>query len=217
MSSMPKVLITGGTGFVGTWMQKTQPSGLACHYIGRAEYERMKWTKERYDYYVHLANVNPTRVVDACEWFSARMLYASSGIIYTSLETQYAHDKRLWEWHCKSSGVNVVIARLFTFFGDGLDDGKAWTQFTKAAREGRPLQVWGNGSTVRSYMHGSTMARRMWELLLHGESGHAYDVGSTRPQTVLQLAQRISAFTGAPIEFVDKDVPMPYYVPKGKQ
>jgi len=121
------------------------------------------------------------------------------------------------ERRMRNSRVDYVIARLFTFFGDGLDDGKAYSQFVKAAREGRPLQVWGDGSTVRSYMHGSTMARRMWELLLTGESGHAYDVGSTRPQTVLRLAQRISAFTGAPIEFVDRDVPMPYYVPKGNQ
>lgn len=215
MSSMPKVLITGGTGFVGSWMRKTQPDGLDCYYIGRVQYEVRKWKLERYSYYVHLANISPIEVLDVASWWRGRVLYASSGIVYTELQTPYAQNKKIWEMGCIVSGVDVIIARLFTFFGDGLDDGKAWTQFTKAAREGRPLEVWGDGSTVRSYMHGSVMARKLWDLLLTGESGKIYDVGSTRPMTTLRLAQRISAFTGAPIEFVNKPVPMPYYVPKG--
>ena len=213
MSSLPKVLITGGTGFVGSWMQKTQPSGLSCHYIGREEYTSMQWTRDRYEYYVHLANVNPAPVIDAVEWFCAKMLYCSSGIVYTTQQTEYAQNKRLWEWYCIESGVNVSIARLFTFFGKGLDDGKAYSQFVKAAREGRPLEVWGD--CTRSYMHGSVMARRMWDILLTGNAGKIYDVGSTRPQTVLRLAQRISAFTGATVIQIDKDIPVKYYVPKG--
>jgi len=212
---MNKVLIDGGTGFVGMWMRKTQPPELECRYIGRSEFESMKWTQERYDYYVHLANVSPLPVINAVEWFCARMLYASSGIVYSNAQTEYAQNKRIWEWYCIESGVTAVIARLFTFFGKGLDDGKAYTQFIKSAREGKPLEVWGDGSTVRSYMHGSEMARQMWDLLLTGESGEIRDIGSKRPQTIKRLAERISAFTGAKIEYIEKDVPMPYYVPKG--
>ena len=139
------------------------------------------------------------------------MLYASSGIVYYPIQSPYKQNKEIWESYCTESGVYCVIARLFTFFGKGLDDGKAWTQFTKAARESRPLEVWGD--CTRSYMHASTMARLMWDALLN-KSG-IVDIGSTRPQTVKRLAQRISAFTGAKIEYIDKPVAVPYYVPKG--
>jgi nucleoside-diphosphate-sugar epimerase len=210
-----KVLITGGTGFVGQWMRRMQPKDLDCHYIGRAEYEAGAWKKQRYSYYVHLANIDPTEVIQAAEWWFARLLYCSSGIVYYPVESEYKQNKQAWERYCLDGDVNCVIARLFTFYGKYLDDGKAYTQFVKAAREGRPLEVWGD--CTRSYMHGSELARRMWDLLLTGESGEVRDIGSTRPQTVKRLAQRISAFTGAPIKYVDKDVVMPYYVPKGKQ
>lgn len=208
-----KVLISGGTGFVGQWMQRTQPPELDCHYIGRDEYDEMKWYKKRYEYYVHLANISPSVVLDAVEWWNAKLLYCSSGIVYYPIQSPYKQNKEIWESYCVNSGVSHVIARLFTFYGKYLDDGKAYTQFIKAAREGKELEVWGD--CTRSYMHGSEMARRMWDLLLTGKSGEVRDIGSTRPQTVLRLAQRISAFTGAPIKYVDKDVPMPYYVPKG--
>ena len=213
MTSLPKVLITGGTGFVGTWMSKTQPDGLECHYMGQEEYKVKKWTRERYHYYVHLANTDPTKILIAAEYWSARVLYCSSGIVYYPIQSPYKQNKEIWESYCLDSGVNVSIARLFTFFGEGLDDGKAYTQFMNAAREGKPLQVWGN--CTRSYMHGAELGRQMWNLLLSGKSGEVRDIGSTRPQTVLRLAQRISALTGAKIEHLEKNVTMPYYVPKG--
>ena len=210
---MNKVLIDGGTGFVDKWMQKTQPRGLACHYIGQAEYNTNKWWLDRYDYFVHLANVDPTEVLKAAKWWLSRVLYCSSGIVYCDVDTEYRQTKLDGERKMMDSHVNYSIARLFTFFGKGLDDGKAYSQFMNAAREGKPLEVWGD--CTRSYMHGAELGRQMWDILLNGENRKTYDVGSTRPQTVLRMAQRISAFTGAKIEHIDKEVPMPYYVPKG--
>ena len=213
MSSMPRVLISGGTGFVGSWMQKTQPKGLVCHYLGQAEYVKKEWIYDRYDYFVHLANVDPTEMLKATRWWGARMLYCSSGIVYYPIQSDYKYNKEIWESYCTDIGADCVIARLFTFFGKGLDDGKAYAQFMNAAREGKPLQVWGN--CTRSYMHGAELGRQMWDLLLSGKSGEVRDIGSTRPQTVLRMAERISALTGAKIEHIEKNVTMPYYVPKG--
>jgi hypothetical protein len=65
-------------------------------------------------------------------------------------------------------------------------------------------------------MHGAEMGRLMWTILLHGERGQAYDVGSERPVTILRLAQRIKAVcnTQSEIVYIDKPVDVPVYLPK---
>ncbi len=215
MSSTSRVLITGATGFVGTWMSKTCPQGVEYFGLSRGAYEsNILDNLVGITHIVHLAPVPPYRVVEASKKYNARLLYCSSGIVYyPTCNTEYRRQKFNGEKYCLDSLENVVIARLFTFFGRGLDDNKAITQFFKSANSGQPLQVWGDGSTVRSYMHGAEMGRIMWDILLTGESGQAYDVGSTRPVTIKRLAERISAFTGAPIEYINRKVPMPVYLP----
>jgi nucleoside-diphosphate-sugar epimerase len=213
MSSTNRVLITGATGFVGSWMTKTCPQGV--EYIGlnrEAYYSGIIEYVAGITHIVHLAPVIPYVVVEAAKKYNVRLLYCSSGIVYhPENNTEYRRLKMNGEQYCLDSLENVVIARLFTFFGKGLDDNKAITQFFKSARDGKPLQVWGD--TVRSYMHGAELGRVMWEILFNGESGHAYDVGSTRPVTIKRLAERISAFTGAPIEYINRKVPVPVYLP----
>jgi nucleoside-diphosphate-sugar epimerase len=226
---MDKILVTGGTGFVGHWMQKTQPPGTNCLYSGRsradwnviAKAKTLEEAKPEIEdsfnqparYVVHLANISPTESIELARRNNARLLYCSSGAAYDQ-PGEYADNKRRWERECLSSGVDVVIARLFCFFGDRLDDGKAYTQFMRAARAGTPLRVWGDGSTVRSYLHGRDLGKQMWAILLRGERGETYDVGSDRPTTILQLARRIAGAAGCKIEMVDGDVPMPYYMPR---
>lgn len=210
---MSNILITGGTGFVGSWMRKTEPEEAI--YINSDHYRYGLWTYSNWDYIVHLAPIHPGPVLNIAKRCHARVLYCSSGIVYHPEDnSQYRQNKIQWEKECLESGVDVVIARLFTFFGDGINgDEKAIVRFFDNVRHGEPLQVYGNGSTVRSYMHGAEMARRLWDILLTGKSGTAYDVGSRKPTTILKLAKRIQAFTGAPIEFVDKPVSVPVYLP----
>jgi nucleoside-diphosphate-sugar epimerase len=216
---MAKVLITGGTGFVGTWLQKAQPHGLNCFYTGRSGFVYNGLAGEAtlsyncLDYIMHIANISPTESIELAKRNNARILYCSSGAAYDQ-PGEYADNKRRWEQECIDSGVDVVIARLFAFFGHRLDDGKAYTQFMRAARQGVPLRVWGDGSTVRSYQHGREMARWLWAILLKGERGEIYDVGSDRPTTILQLAQRIAGAAGCKIEFVEQDISMPSYLPR---
>ena len=213
---MDKVLITGGTGFVGKWMRKTQPNDLISYWLSRADYDLESWKPIDWDYIVHLAPILPDRVIKLAKITGARLLYCSSGIVYVDdNDTEYRNMKLNGERMCQYANIDHVIARLFTFFGDGLDDNKAITQFFKSARAGKPLKVYGDGSCVRSYMHGAEMARQMWRILLDGKSKHAYDVGSTQTTTMKRLAERIHAFTGARIEYIDADVPVPEYYPRG--
>lgn len=218
---MKKVLITGGTGFVGHWMRYTQPAGLECRYIGHAEYDIWKcthWTEpDRYDYIVHLAPVAPTEVIECARIHKARLLYCSSGIVYYQTDNiTYKVQKVFSEYECLDNHRDVVIARLFTFMGDFLDDQKAVTQFIAAAKNGQPIHIHGDGKTVRSYMHGSEMGRWLWAILLKGKSGQAYDVGSDEPTTILQLAEQVREKynSSAPIVIEYGNDPVPLYLPK---
>lgn len=207
------VLVTGGTGFVGYWMQRTQPEDVEGQYMSRIEYERNFWPIPHY--YVHLANIAPTQVIRYSMDYGGRILYASSGAMYNQ-HTEYADNKRKWELECLNSECNVVIARLFTFFGERLDANKAIVQFVRAARAGEPLRIWGDGNTVRSYMYGSEMGKWMWAILLKGQNGEAYDVGSDRPITMLELAQMVASnYTPKPkIIIENRPETATYYMPK---
>lgn len=217
---MDKVLITGGTGFVGHWMRETQPEKIEADYLSCSKYDNFfyEWTpkKTSYNYIVHLAPVSPYKIISLAKTSSARLLYCSSGIVYhEENDTEYRRNKIAGEALCFASGVDVVIARLFTFYGEHLDEHKAYTQFTKAARQNSPIEIWGDGKTVRSYMHGYDLGRYMWAILLHGMNGEAYDVGSEEPVTMLELARAIKLLTQSKSEIVIKNGidPMPYYMP----
>lgn len=208
---MANVLITGGTGFVAHWLCETAPAGMFTLLLTHQEYDSgVIENITGIHAIIHLAPVAPYRVVEAAQRNNARLLYCSSGIVYhPEADTEYRRDKMNWEQYCLDSGVDVVIARLFTFCGEGLDDNKAIVQFEKAAKAGEPLRIWGDGSCVRSYMHGLELGRWMWAILLKGKSGEAYDVGSDEPITILELAKRYS--DNIIIEG-GKDA-IPYYLP----
>jgi len=214
---MDNVLITGGTGFVGHWMQQTQPNAVNAWYFSHHLYDVGLWKQATWSYIVHLAPIAPYEVIEKALDDGARLLYCSSGIVYhPQNNTKYRRNKLNWEKYCLDSDADVVVARLFTFYGDHLDDNKAITQFTKAAQAGEPIKIWGDGSCVRSYMSGEEMGKWMWAILLHGKSGEAYDVGSNIPITMLELAGLINHRYGNKSEIIVEGGadPMPYYVPK---
>ena len=209
---MDNVLVTGGTGFVGYWMRFTQPSKIYnIDYLNSREYEVLQWEYGEWDSIIHLANISPARVIEYCKRNHARLLYCSSGIVYhPENNTEYRRNKLNWEKYCLDSGVDVVIARLFTFYGHGLDDGKAIVQFEKASKAGEPIRITGDGKTIRSYMSGAEMGRWLWAILLRGVSGETYDVGDDQPVTILELAHR---FSNNVIVENSKPDAMPRYLP----
>jgi len=197
---MAKVLVTGGTGFVGYWLQRTVPrENFDVTYLSKEEYRKFEWANDEntWDYVFHLAPCSPLPILSRVKDDNARVLFASSGIVgYPTVDSQYRRDKARYERQCYDridDGANVVIARLFTFYGEGWKetDKKAYTEFTKAAKANEPIRIFGNGCAVRSYMHGREMGEILWKILLDGECGEIYDVGSIEPITLIELAVKI--------------------------
>jgi dTDP-glucose 4,6-dehydratase len=183
-------------------------------YLSRKQYEEALWPIPHY--YIHLAPIAPTEVICFSRRYGGRILLASSGAVYDQ-DTEYAENKRRWERQLlDASDLNVVIARLFTFYGEKLDGNKAITQFIRSAREGKMLRIWGDGNTVRSYMHGAEMGKWLWAILFKGQNGEAYDVGADKPVTMLELARMVASNykPKPPILIENGEDRAPVYLPK---
>ena len=96
----------------------------------------------------------------------------------------YPESKRLCEALCLSymseRGVDVKIARLSRAFGPTMlmTDTKASSQFILKALAGEDIILKSKGEQFFSYTYVADVVRSMLYILLHGESGKAYNVSN---------------------------------------
>ena len=96
----------------------------------------------------------------------------------------YPESKRLSEALCLSymaeRGVEVKIARLSRAFGPTMlmSDTKASSQFILKALAGEDIILKSKGEQFFSYTYVADVVRSMLYILLHGESGKAYNVSN---------------------------------------
>lgn len=220
-----RILITGGTGFVGRWMQKfgTIKTGPPYLWPFLGEFflyisSRNNYTevlKQDYDYIVHLAPVPVDDVIECASRTNARILYSSSGAVYDKHPDEYGLAKLEGERKLLASGLDVRIARMFSFIGDGLPKHLAPAQMVASAKRYGIIQA---SQSVRSYMDAQDMAAWMWAILFRGKPWTIYNVGSPEPCNMAKLAVEISKhFRASLVEFNGALGPRPHYVPDVSQ
>ena len=117
----------------------------------------------------------------------------------TRLDSAYGQGKRAAEWLAFAQGAEcgtaVRTARCFAFVGPylPLDRHLAVGNFIADRLAGRPIEVRGDGTAIRSYLYAADLAGWLWALLLRGAAGCAYNVGSEEAIDVGALAHRIAA------------------------
>lgn len=172
-----------------------------------------------------------------------RFLYVSSGAVYgkqpddvplidedfagapdlTDRRSAYAESKRAGELLCaayKSGSLNVAIARLFSVIGPLIPLGPKFAagQFLDDALHGRAIEIRGDGTPLRSYLHAADAAVWLWTILLRGENGRAYNAGSESPVSIRQLADEAASLADSPLPVIvrtppDPSRPVDRYVP----
>ena len=146
-----------------------------------------------------------------------RLLFTSSGAIYgkqpsefthipedcacapapTDVRSIYGQSKRISEFLCsiwsRQYGFDAVIGRLFAFAGPNLplDANYAVGNFVRDAMAGGPVTISGDGTPYRSYLYAADLAIWLWVLLVRGESGTAYNVGSPHEISISDLARKV--------------------------
>jgi dTDP-glucose 4,6-dehydratase len=114
----------------------------------------------------------------------------------------YAEAKRAAEMLCalyaKQFGAQISIARIFAVLGpyQMLDAHFAAGNFINDAMRGRAVVVQGDGRACRSYLYAGDLVVWLLRLLMRGEAGRAYNVGSSESVTIGQLAARVAALIG---------------------
>ncbi len=146
-----------------------------------------------------------------------RFLLTSSGGIYgpqpTDLEaipedwrgsppmdepsTAYSQAKRAAEHLCalyrEAHGLETVIARCFAFVGRDLplDAHFAIGNFIRDALSAEQITVAGDGTPLRTYLDQTDLAHWLWMLMMNGQDGETFNVGSDQVISIAELAHLV--------------------------
>ncbi len=118
----------------------------------------------------------------------------------------YDESKRLGETLCTTYhrlfDTPVRIARPFNVYGPGqrLDDGRIVPDLMRAALERKPLVLHSDGRPTRAYCYATDALRGLFDVLLLGRSGQAYNVGNDQRETsVRELSEMVQRLAEPPV------------------
>lgn len=116
-------------------------------------------------------------------------------------ESFYAKAKKISEEMCalqvkNNAYIECVFARCFAFSGPFLAQDKNFAigNFVGNLIQNKDIVVLGNGSALRSYMYGADLVLWLVMLLIEGQNGEAYNVGSDDAISIGDLANKVASF-----------------------
>lgn len=146
-----------------------------------------------------------------------RLVYASSSSVYGDCESlplredspcrpvsPYGVTKLAAEHLChlyaRNMGLNVVSLRYFTVYGPRQRPDMAFNRFLKAARDGRPVTVYGDGAQTRDFTYIDDILSATRAAADAGRPGTAYNVGGGERVAIAEVLRLVEDVTGRTLE-----------------
>ena len=173
------------------------------------------------------------RAIDRFVLFSTSEVFGQSAFrvdehalatVGTAAEPRWAYSvsklggEHLGYAYFREFGLPVVIVRPFNVFGPGRRGDHAVLRFIRAALEGKPLEVHGDGAQIRSWCFIDDFVDAIVAMLAKpGAVGEDFNIGNSRntlsvyelAKLVVRLANSSSSIGFRPIDFSDVDIRVP--------
>lgn len=115
------------------------------------------------------------------------------GVDLASPKSAYSLGKQASEWmlqQFKDDGMEIKVARCFAFVGPylQLDQHFAIGNFIKSALLGKDIDIFGDGTPLRTYLYSSDLCHQLLRILLVAKSGSVLNVGGAELVSIGNLA-----------------------------
>jgi UDP-glucose 4-epimerase len=180
---------------------------------------RASWGQE-FDGYTQHNILGTQRLLEAALAVKAgTIVYASSSSVYGDAAelplresaacrpvSPYGVTKLAAEHLCglyaKNHGLSTVSLRYFTVYGPRQRPDMAFHKFLKAARDGKPIELYGDGEQTRDFTFVSDIVRATRAAATKGHPGYVYNVGGGERLTLNRVLTTIEEVTGRRLEIV---------------
>ncbi|MDR3482671.1 MAG: NAD-dependent epimerase/dehydratase family protein [Burkholderiaceae bacterium] len=121
----------------------------------------------------------------------------SYGITKLAIEKYLAMFKEL-------HGLDFVVFRLANPFGERQRPGAqgAIAAFMHKVAEGKPIEIWGDGSVVRDYIYINDVIDAMVAGIDYNGAAHIFNLGSGQGRSLNEIIDTLRAVSGKPIECI---------------
>jgi UDP-glucuronate decarboxylase len=106
--------------------------------------------------------------------------------------------------------LRIKVARIFNTYGPRMhpNDGRVVSNFIVQALKGNPITLYGTGSQTRSFCYVDDLVEGLIRLMNSPDDFTGpVNIGNTNEFTILELAQKVVALTGAKSQIVHNPLP----------
>lgn len=105
----------------------------------------------------------------------------------------------LCELYGRTAGVPWLALRYFTVYGPGQRPDMAFTRWLRAVKEGKPVEVYGDGTQIRDFTFVADAVEATVRALFAPAQQMAVNVGGGRPVSIREAIAAIQKVTGLPV------------------
>jgi len=146
--------------------------------------------------------------VEKFVYFSSAAVYGNPVYLPIDEEHQknpispYGVSKLFAEQYCRlfSDKIDILILRPFNVFSERMNAEDPYSgviaKFIARAKKKQPLVIYGDGKQTRDFVHVKDVLKALKIVLKRGKSGEAYNVGTGKETSILELAKLVNELSG---------------------